>query len=105
VTDDDRNAEAIRRYFTDEPEPERPAWLPAKFETPEAFVKSYTELERRLHELAQQRSEALRDVAQREGEIEQLQQALAMLFRERQQADEAASRLLASMPVTNGGFQ
>lgn len=28
--------------------PERPAWLPAKFETPEAMAKSYTELEKKL---------------------------------------------------------
>jgi hypothetical protein len=37
-----------------QPDPQRPAWLPEKFKTPEDLAKSYTELEKKLGSQGQQ---------------------------------------------------
>src|SRR5215831_10969118 len=41
-----------------EPEPDRPEWLPSKFKDERAFAESYTNLERRLEDLAREKQEA-----------------------------------------------
>lgn len=59
---------------------ERPAWLPDKFENEEAFARSYRELESRLTQEAQARSEAERyaeELAQQQAELEMQQQQVA----------------------------
>ncbi len=54
---------------------DRPAWLPEKFKTEEAFAESYTQLERRLTEEAKQRSAYEQGYSELAAEVEQLRQA------------------------------
>lgn len=51
----------------DNPEPERPEWLPANFDSPESFAKSYTEAQRKITELGQEKKgleESVQSLAQ-----------------------------------------
>ena len=53
-------------------EASRPDWLPEKFKTEEAFAESYTQLERRLTEEANQRAAYESGYAELAAEVEQL---------------------------------
>src|SRR4051812_45390046 len=48
IPNDPGAVQADPRLVTPVVDPNRPAWLPAKFDNPEAFAKSYGELEKKL---------------------------------------------------------
>jgi hypothetical protein len=55
-------------------EAERPEWLPEKFETPEALAKSYSEMERKLTEQGQEKSNLEMQLEDLYGRLEAVEQ-------------------------------
>jgi hypothetical protein len=93
VTDDDRNAEAIRRYFEDDPDA-----LPAKFhKDPAKLVEGYLSLEKEYSRSRQELVAAYAELSLAEREIQELRQALGALVGERSTLTAQAKRLAATI--------
>jgi predicted nuclease with TOPRIM domain len=76
---------------------ERPEWLPSNFKSPEDLARSYTESQRKIHELAGEKSELLRVIGEISQENEELREALTAVVQDRVNLTAQAERLAATI--------